>query len=302
MSINPDLAVKTGPLNLKNPVLLASGTCGYGIELQGFVDLEKLGGIVVKGLSLEPRSGNPPPRLMETPCGLLNSIGLENVGVDRFISDKLPALSALDTAVIVNILGDSVRDYQELAGILDQVRGIDAIEVNISCPNVRAGGAAFGSDPDMASEVTAAVRKATSLPLIVKLSPNVTDITLIARAVEHAGADAISLINTLLGMSIDIKARRPVLANTFGGLSGPAIKPVALRMVWQAVRAVNIPVIGIGGIQNASDALEFLLAGAAAVQVGTATLVDPLASVQILEGIRMYMKETGISDISGLPI
>ncbi len=302
MSINPDLAVKTGPLNLKNPVLLASGTCGYGIELQGFVDLEKLGGIVVKGLSLEPRSGNPPPRLMETPCGLLNSIGLENVGVDRFISDKLPALSALDTAVIVNILGDSVRDYQELAGILDQVRGIDAIEVNISCPNVRAGGAAFGSDPDMASKVTAAVRKATSLPLIVKLSPNVTDITLIARAVEHAGADAISLINTLLGMSIDIKARRPVLANTFGGLSGPAIKPVALRMVWQAVRAVNIPVIGIGGIQNASDALEFLLAGAAAVQVGTATLVDPLASVQILEGIRMYMKETGISDISGLPI
>ncbi len=302
MSINPDLAVKTGPLNLKNPVLLASGTCGYGIELQGFVDLEKLGGIVVKGLSLEPRSGNPPPRLMETPCGLLNSIGLENVGVDRFISDKLPALSALDTAVIVNILGDSVRDYQELAGILDQVRGIDAIEVNISCPNVRAGGAAFGSDPDMASEVTAAVRKATSLPLIVKLSPNVTDITLIARAVEHAGADAISLINTLLGMSIDIKARRPVLANTFGGLSGPAIKPVALRMVWQAVRAVNIPVIGIGGIQNASDALEFLLAGAAAVQVGTATLVDPLVSVQILEGIRMYMKETGISDISGLPI
>ncbi len=302
MSINPDLAVKTGPLNLKNPVLLASGTCGYGIELQGFVDLEKLGGIVVKGLSLEPRSGNPPPRLMETPCGLLNSIGLENVGVDRFISDKLPALSALDTAVIVNILGDSVRDYQELAGILDQVRGIDAIEVNISCPNVRAGGAAFGSDPDMASEVTAAVRKATSLPLIVKLSPNVTDITLIARAVEHAGADAISLINTLLGMSIDIKARRPVLANTFGGLSGPAIKPVALRMVWQAVRAVNIPVIGIGGIQNASDALEFLLAGAAAVQVGTATLVDPSVSVQILEGIRMYMKETGISDISGLPI
>ncbi len=302
MPVNPDLSVQIGSLFLKNPVLLASGTCGYGVELQGLLDIERLGGIVVKGLSLRPKAGNPPPRIMETPCGLLNSIGLENVGVERFISEKLPALASLNTAVIVNILGDSVEEYKKIAQLLDQVQGIDALEVNISCPNVKAGGVAFGTDPRMAAEVTRMVRDVTNLPVIVKLSPNVTDITEIARAVSSAGADAVSLVNTLLGMSIDIRARRPALANVLGGLSGPAIRPVALRMVWQTVRAVDIPVIGIGGIQNASDALEFLLAGALCVQVGTATLVDPGAPLEILQGIRVYMKEMEIADVSHLPI
>ncbi len=300
--MTPDLSVQIGPLHLKNPVLLASGTCGYGLELQGLLDIEKLGGVVVKGLSLRPRPGNPPPRLMETPCGLLNSIGLENVGVERFLSEKLPLLVELDTAVIVNILGDSLEEYREIAQILDRAQGIGALEVNISCPNVKAGGVAFGTDPKMAAQVARAVRQATKLPVIVKLSPNVTDITEIARAVASEGVDALSLINTLLGMSIDIRARRPVLANTFGGLSGPAIRPVALRMVWQVVRSVDIPVIGIGGIQQASDALEFLLAGASAIQVGTATLVDPLAPLEIIDGIRTYMEEMDMSRVSQLPV
>ncbi len=300
--MKPDLSVDLGGLHLKNPVLLASGTCGYGKELQEFLDLEALGGLVLKGISLAPRPGNPPPRLVETPCGLLNSIGLENVGVERFLSERLPALAGLDTAVIANILGESLDEYREIASILDGARGIDAIEVNISCPNVQAGGQAFGTDPAMAARVARSVRDATALPVIVKLSPNVTDIVEIARAVARQGVDAISLVNTILGMSIDIRARRPALANVFGGLSGPAIRPVALRMVWQVVRAVDIPVIGIGGIQQASDALEFLLAGASAVQVGTATLVNPAAAADVISGIETYMEEMAIAKVSGLPI
>ena len=247
---SPNLSIKIGSLILKNPVLLASGTCGYGAELNDLLDLEQLGGIIVKGISIKPRPGNPPPRLVETPCGLLNSIGLENIGIEVFLKDKLSWLRNVKTSLIVNILGNSVEEYAEIAKKLDRAEGIKAIEVNISCPNVKAGGIAFGTDPEAAANVTHAVKKATGLPVIIKLSPNVTDITEVAREVASAGADAISLINTLLGMAIDIKSRRPALANVFGGLSGPAIKPIALRMVWQVVRAVDIPVIGIGGIPD----------------------------------------------------
>ena len=300
--MKPDLSTSVGPLKLSGPVLLASGTCGYGAELQGLLDLGAIGGIVVKGISLEPRKGNPPPRIAETPCGLLNAIGLENVGVDAFLEKKLPWLRKLDCAVIVNILGSSVQEYAQMARRLDGVKGVDALEVNISCPNVKEGGVAFGTDPIAAAEVTAAVRECTSLPVIVKLSPNVTDITVIARAVESAGADAISLINTLLGMKIDIFSRRPAIANTFAGLSGPAIRPVALRMVWQVVGSVSVPVIGIGGITTWQDAVEFFMAGACAVQVGTATLVNPSAAAEITEGIGGFMKQQGIKSIEQLNI
>ncbi len=293
----PDLSTHIGPLKLANPVLLASGTCGYGAELSDLLDLDTVGGIVVKGISLEPREGNPAPRITETPCGLLNAIGLENVGLDAFLSGKLPWLSMIDAAVVVNILGNSVSDYAVIARELDGVSGVDALEVNISCPNVKEGGAAFGTDPVSAARVTEAVRAATSLPVIVKLSPNVTDITIIARAVESAGADAVSLVNTLLGMKIDIFRRRPLLANTFGGLSGPAIRPVALRMVWQTVRSVRIPVVGIGGISTWQDAVEFLMAGACAVQVGTATLVKPSVSQEIVCGISEFMKQHEMKSI-----
>lgn len=294
MVTEPDLKTRIGPLELKNPVLLASGTCGYGGELADLVDLNLLGGIVVKGLSLKPREGNPPPRVWETPCGLLNSIGLENVGVESFVRDKLPYLSRLNTVVIANILGESVDEYARVAEMLSASPGLDAIEVNISCPNVKAGGAAFGTDPEMAAKVTAAVKKATPLPVICKLSPNVTDIVSIARAVEDAGADALSLINTLIGMAIDIEHRRPALANVFGGLSGPAIRPVAVRMVYEAARAVRIPVMGIGGISTGSDAVEFMLAGARAIQIGTATLVRPDACLSVIQGIAEYMKRHGL--------
>ncbi len=294
MVTEPDLKTRIGPLELKNPVLLASGTCGYGGELADLVDLNLLGGIVVKGLSLKPREGNPPPRVWETPCGLLNSIGLENVGVESFVRDKLPYLSRLNTVVIANILGESVDEYARVAEMLSASPGLDAIEVNISCPNVKAGGAAFGTDPEMAAKVSAAVKKATPLPVICKLSPNVTDIVSIARAVEDAGADALSLINTLIGMAIDIEHRRPALANVFGGLSGPAIRPVAVRMVYEAARAVRIPVMGIGGISTGSDAVEFMLAGARAIQIGTATLVRPDACLSVIQGIAEYMKRHGL--------
>ncbi len=297
-----DMSVELGGLKLSNPVLLASGTCGYGLELTPFLDLRRVGGVVVKGISLEPRDGNPPPRLAETPCGLLNSIGLENVGAERFLSSRLPQLLATGATVIVNILGSSAEEYAAIAARLRDAEGISALEVNISCPNVKAGGVAFGQDPRAAAQVVEAVRKEWGRTLIVKLSPNVTDVTEIARAVEAAGADAVSLINTLLGMAIDVEQRRPVLANTFGGLSGPAIRPVAVRMVWQTVRAVKIPVIGIGGIASARDALEFLLAGASAVQVGTATLADPGAAARIVEGIEEYMARHSITSVSGLAI
>lgn len=297
-----DLRVKVGTLTLRNPVLTASGTFGYGREFSDLVGLEQLGGIVVKGISLQPRAGNPPPRIFETACGMLNAIGLENVGVDRFISQKIPYLKKINTPVIVNVLGDSVEEYGEIARRLDGVEGVSGLEVNISCPNVKRGGVAFGTVPEMAAAVTRAVRQATSLPVVIKLSPNVTDIVRMARAVEEAGADAISLINTLIGMAIDVKTRRPRLANVIGGLSGPAIKPVALRMVWQVAGAVSIPVIGIGGISSTEDALEFLLAGATAIQVGTANFYEPAASEQIIQGLSDYLVQQGehaIQDIIG---
>lgn len=292
-----DLRVRIGGLALRNPVCTASGTFGYAREFASLVDLNRLGGIIVKGISLLPRPGNPPPRIVETACGMLNAIGLENVGVERFITEKLPFLRQLTTPVIVNILGDSVDDYARLAGRLAEVEGIAALEVNISCPNVKKGGVAFGTVPEMAAAVTAAVRQATALPVIVKLSPNVTDITVIARAVADAGADGLSLINTLLGMAIDIRTRRPRLANVVGGLSGPAIKPVALRMVWQVARAVSIPVIGIGGITTAEDALEYIIAGATAIQVGTANFYQPTAAEEIVAGLAAYLQGQGLASI-----
>jgi len=293
-----DLQVCIGSLRLKNPVMTASGTFGYGREFASLVDLNRLGAIIVKGISLQPRPGNPPPRIIETACGMLNAIGLENVGVERFITEKIPYLREIDSPLIVNILGDSIDDYANLAARLDRVDGVAALEVNISCPNVKKGGVAFGTDPEMAAAVTRAVRQATSLPVIVKLSPNVTDITVIAKAVEDAGADALSLINTLLGMAVDISNRKPILANIVGGLSGPAIKPVALRMVWQTARSVQIPVIGIGGIGTAEDALEFLIAGATAVQVGTANFYQPTAATDILAGLADFLHNQGIASIS----
>jgi dihydroorotate dehydrogenase (NAD+) catalytic subunit len=299
---NPDrLRVAIGGgLALKNPVMSASGTFGYGEEYAPFCDLNRLGAIVVKGLSLEPRHGNPPPRIMETPSGMLNAVGLQNVGVRAFIAEKLPFLRQFDTTVVANIFGESIEEYERVAEILGGAEGVHAIELNISCPNVRKGGIAFGAHPEAAAEITSHVRQATDLPLIVKLTPNVTDIAAIALAVEAAGADALSLINTLTGMSIDIERRRPHLANITGGLSGPAIRPVALRMVWQVVQAVHIPVIGIGGIMTASDALEFLIAGARAIQVGTASFVEPTAVSEILSGIESYLERHGTKNINEL--
>ena len=297
---SPDLAIAIGGLTLKNPVMTASGTFGYGEEYAPFVDLNRLGAVVVKGLSLEPRSGNPPPRIMETPSGMLNAVGLQNIGVRAFIADKLPSLRRYDTAVIANIFGETVDEYRRVAEILSAAEGIHAIEVNISCPNVKRGGISFGAAPDAAAEVTRMIRNETDLPLIVKLTPNVTDITQIAMAAEAAGADALSLINTLTGMSVDIERRRPHLANVTGGLSGPAIRPIAIRMVWQVIRAVKIPVIGIGGIMTASDALEFLITGARAVEIGTANFIRPAATTEILDGIIDYLLRHKIGRIADL--
>lgn len=297
-----DLSVDIGGLKLKNPVMTASGTFGYGREFSRFIDLETLGGVVVKGLSLTPSRGNPPPRVVETASGMLNAIGLENVGLAAFIKDKLPYLQRLDTAVVVNIYGQTIDAYAELAERLEECEGVAALEVNISCPNVKAGGIAFGADPKAAHAVVSAIRKRTRLPMWVKLSPNVTDVTTIARAAADAGADALSLINTLTGMAIDVDTRRPVLANITGGLSGPAIKPVALRMVWQVAQAVDLPVVGIGGIMTTEDALEFLIAGASAVQVGTANFVNPRTAVEIVAGMLRYCEENGLvrlGDLSG---
>jgi dihydroorotate dehydrogenase (NAD+) catalytic subunit len=286
-----------GGLILRNPVMTASGTFGYGREFSDFVNLHHLGAVVVKGISLLPRSGNPPPRIVETTGGMLNAIGLENVGVEAFLRDKLPYLREIGTPVVVNILGDSLDDYASLAEILNDIDGISAIEVNISCPNVKQGGVAFGTDPEMVRAVTRVVKAKTTRPVIIKLSPNVTDITVTARAAEEGGADAVSLINTLIGMAIDHRTRTPRLANVIGGLSGPAIKPVALRMVWQTARAVKIPVIGIGGIMNAEDALEFLVAGAAAVQIGTANFVNPDTTERVVDGITRYLQESGCQSL-----
>ena len=298
--VYPDLRVKIGPMELKNPVLTASGTFGYGLEFSSLIDLDLLGGIVVKGISLKPREGNPPPRIVETPCGMLNAIGLANVGLKNFLKEKLPWLQGLNTAVIVNIYGHTVEEYGAVAAGLSGVKGISAIEVNISCPNVEQGGMAFGTDPDIAAKVTESVVKEADKPVIVKLSPNVTDIREIAVAVEAAGADALSLTNTLTGMAIDIEKRVPKLANISGGLSGPAIRPVALFMVHQVVRAVKIPVIGVGGVVDYRDALEFLIAGARAIQIGTANFVNPKASLDIIEGLEGFCQEKGIDRIEDL--
>jgi dihydroorotate dehydrogenase (NAD+) catalytic subunit len=293
----PDLRVKIGSLELQNPVMTASGTFGYAREFESLMNLHRLGAVIVKGISLFPRPGNPPPRIVETACGMLNAIGLQNVGVDRFITEKMPYLKGLGVPAIVNILGGSVEEYREITKRLQGVPGVAGIEVNISCPNVKEGGVAFGGDPKMAAAVTQAVKECCSVPVIVKLSPNVTDVAEMARAVEGAGADSVSLINTLIGMAINLKKKRPELANIIGGLSGPAIKPVALRMVFEVSRAVSIPVIGIGGIESAEDALEFMLAGASAVQVGTANFVNPAASEDVLDGIIDYANEEKLNSI-----
>ena len=295
-----DLSVNIGSLQLKNPIMTASGTFGYGREFSQLLDLETLGGIVVKGISLNPRPGNPPPRIVETASGMLNAIGLQNVGVDRFITEKMKYLEDKDVPVVVNILGDSLEEYREITEKLRGVKAVSAIEVNISCPNVKKGGVAFGTNPKMASAVARIVKDAADVPVIVKLSPNVTDVTEVARAVEDGGADCVSLINTLIGMAIDVKSRKPILANVIGGLSGPAIKPVALRMVYQVAQAVSIPIIGIGGISTVEDVLEFILAGASAVQIGTANFVDPGVSEALVHQLERYVVEQGLGSISEL--
>ena len=280
--------------------MTASGTFGYGTEYSHLFDIQRLGAIISKATTLEPRNGNPQPRLAETACGVLNSIGLQNTGVDAVIKQKAPIWASWRVPVIVNIAGETIDDYARLADKLDGVAGISAIEVNISCPNVKAGGAEFGADPKSAAEVTAAVKAATSLPVLVKLTPNTSDIAKIAIAVAEAGADAISLINTIKGMVIDITQRRPLLGNITGGLSGPAIKPVALYMVYEVAGAVGVPVIGCGGITTASDAIEFIMAGASAIQVGTASFTNPRSPLEVLAGIEQFMQQEGIEDITEL--
>jgi len=300
--VPPDLTVQLAPKNKKglfldNPVMTASGTFGYGTEYSALFDIQRLGAIICKGTTLKPREGNPQPRLVETASGVINSIGLQNIGVKALIKEKAPVWAMWRVPVIVNIAGDTVEEYGKLAQELDGVEGIRGIEVNISCPNVKAGGAAFGADAESAAAVTKAVRTATSLPIMVKLTPNAGDIAGVARAVVDAGADAVSLINSVKGMAIDIKTRRPTIGNVTGGLSGPAIKPLALALVYEVAGAVKVPVIGCGGIANAQDALEFIMAGASAIQVGSATYSNPRASLDVLEGIRSFMEKEGIKKL-----
>ena len=292
-----DLSVNIGKLSMKNPVMTASGTFGYGLEFADFVDLERIGGIIVKGTTLHHREGNPYPRMAETPMGMLNAVGLQNKGVHYFAEHIYPQIKDIQTNVIVNVSGSQIEDYAETASIINGLEQIPAIELNISCPNVKQGGMAFGVTAKGAAEVVSAVRKVYDKTLIVKLSPNVTDITEIARAVEGAGADSVSLINTLLGMAIDAEKRRPILSTVTGGMSGAAVKPIALRMVWQVAKAVNIPVIGLGGIMNWKDAVEFMLAGASAIQIGTANFIDPAITVKVAEGINDYLDRHGFSSV-----
>jgi dihydroorotate dehydrogenase (NAD+) catalytic subunit len=289
--------VELASLRLKNPLVAASGTFGYGVEYEGILDLSLLGGLVSKGLYLEPRDGCDVPRIVETPAGLLNAIGLQGVGVRAFAREVLPRLERFDTAVIVNVCGDTVEEYAEVTRVLEDAPRVDAVEINISCPNVKKGGMAFGGDPRLTAEVVGAVRRATRRPVIPKLSPNVADIALFARVCQEAGADALSCINTVLGLAVDVERRRPRLAFGTGGLSGPAIRPIAVRMAWQAARAVSIPVMGIGGIASAEDALEFLIAGCRAVQVGTANFVDPGVYERILAGLSAYLERHGLGHI-----
>jgi len=296
-----NLTVNIAGIKMQNPVMVASGTFGFGSEYSSFYDINKLGALVTKGLTLLPKDGNPPPRIHETPAGILNSIGLENPGLQKFIETEWPHISQLKIPIIANIDGDTVQDYHQIAKLLSTLENLAALEVNISCPNVEKGGLAFGQEPESAFEVIKAVREATKLPIIAKLSPNVTHIQTIAEAVVSAGADAISLINTLLGMAIDIHSTRPVFHRTFAGLSGPAVKPVALRMVWEVYEAVHVPIIGMGGITSWQDAVEFILAGASAVAVGTANFVNPMAPIEIIEGLKtyLYLKETNLHDLIG---
>ena len=298
--IRPRLEVDIAGLKLRNPVMPASGTFGYGEEYAPYLDLNGLGAIVTKGLSLNPKAGNKTPRICETVSGMLNAIGLQNVGIDVFIKHKMPFLNSVDTPVIVNFFGNTQEEYAEVASRLDDLDGVAALEMNISCPNVKHGGIVFGTEARAAHDVISLVRKRTSKPLIVKLTPNVTDIRVTARAAEEAGADALSLINTLTGMSVNIKTRKPALANTIGGLSGPAVRPIAVRLVHQVVQTVKVPVIGVGGISSAEDALEFLIVGAKAVQVGTANFVDPNAMETVIRGLEDFCLEEGIADINDI--
>lgn len=293
-----DLAVEFAGIKAKNPVFLASGTCGFGKELNEIFPIEKLGGIMVKGTTLAPRLGNNTPRIAETPSGLLNCVGLQNPGLDAVLEDSLPWICGHDLAVLMNISGGEPADYAEIARRVDGTPGVAALEVNISCPNVKAGGMAHGAKPETAAAVVSAVREATKLPLVVKLSPNVTDITEIARAVEAAGADAVSLVNTFLAMVIDIEKQKPLLGNVTGGLSGPAIRPIAVRMVYQVAQAVKIPIIGMGGIVTAEDALQFMMAGANAVAIGAATMADPLAALKVIDGLDRWCAAHGVADIN----
>ena len=292
-----DLSVNIGKLNMANPVMTASGTFGYGLEFEDFVDLEKIGGIIVKGTTLHHREGNPYPRMAETPMGMLNAVGLQNKGVHYFVDNIYPKIKDIKTNMIVNVSGSQIEDYAETARIINELENIPAIELNISCPNVKQGGMAFGVTAKGAEEVVKAVRDVYKKTLIVKLSPNVTDITEIARAAEGAGADSVSLINTLLGMAINAEKRKPVLSTITGGMSGAAVKPIALRMVWQVAKAVKIPVIGLGGIMNWRDAVEFMLAGATAIQIGTANFIDPAITVKVAEGINDYLERHGYSSV-----
>jgi dihydroorotate dehydrogenase (NAD+) catalytic subunit len=298
--VKPDLSVSIGQLRLKNPVLTASGTFGYGEEFAPYLDLGRLGGLVTKGLSLHPREGNPPERIVETPSGMLNAIGLQNVGVERFVAEKLPALRRHDTAVIANVFGETERDYVAVCERLDAVAGVHALELNASCPNTAAGGMEFGVDPRALAQLTAACRGATRLPLIVKLTPNVTDIGVLARAAVDGGADALSLVNTFTGMTVDVARRRPTLANVRGGLSGPAIRPLALYLLFEVRRAVRVPLVGIGGIGSADDALEFLITGASAVQIGTANYVNPGVAAQVVADLEAWCAAHDVAAIRDL--
>ena len=302
--VAPSLAVDRGPLRLANPVLVASGTFGYANELAGLVDLGRLGGIVTKTVTVRPRPGNPPPRIVETPAGMLNAIGLQNVGIDRFVTEKLPYLAGLDPVVLVSIMGYTTGEFVTLAERLDGLPGVDGLELNLSCPNVAysagEGARMFAHEPELTAEAVAAVRTVTNLPVVAKLGPDVADIAAIGRAAEAAGADALAVMNTIPGMVIDIERRRPVLANVTGGLSGPAIRPLAVRLTYQLAGAVDIPVVGIGGIMDHRDALQFLLAGASAVQVGTATFTNPSAALEVLDGLKGYVRDTGVERIADL--
>ncbi|MDR3409808.1 MAG: dihydroorotate dehydrogenase [Formivibrio sp.] len=296
----PDLRVKLGDVELSNPIMLASGTCGYGDELEDYIDLNRLGGISVKGTTLEERQGNPMPRIIETYGGMINAIGFQNVGIERFIAEKYPYLKKIGARTFVNITANSVEEFGLLAAKVDTLSEIAGVEVNISCPNIKKGGINMGTDPFAAAEVVAAVRKATAKHVMVKLTPNVTDIKVIARACEDSGADSISLINTLVGMAVDVKTRKPKIANVIGGLSGPAIKPVAVRLTWEVAKTVKIPVVGMGGITCLEDALEFLIVGASAVQVGTANFFNPKVTMEIIDGLEKFMIENGIAKVSDI--